>query len=161
VVTWSAVVLGHVKCGQGQKALELFQQMQQEGVQPNSVTFVGALNACASMIALEEGRCVYQRIIEHGWDSDVFVANSLVACMQNVGAWTMLGEYSTRCHLKMWSLGMPYLDDVPCMGMVGKLLNILNRCAKVYSQMISLLFVFCQLVAMQVWWMKARTCMVQ
>jgi pentatricopeptide repeat protein len=26
---------------------------------------------------------------------------------------------------------------------------------------ISLLFVFCQLVAMQVWWMKAYTCMVQ
>jgi hypothetical protein len=24
--------------------------------QPNSVTFVGVLNACASMIALEEGR---------------------------------------------------------------------------------------------------------
>jgi pentatricopeptide repeat protein len=32
VVTWNAMVLGHVKCGQGQKALELFQQMQQEGV---------------------------------------------------------------------------------------------------------------------------------
>ncbi len=29
VVTWTAMVLGHVKCGQGQKALELFQQMQQ------------------------------------------------------------------------------------------------------------------------------------
>jgi pentatricopeptide repeat protein len=28
VVTWNAMVLGHVKCGQGQKALELFQQMQ-------------------------------------------------------------------------------------------------------------------------------------
>jgi hypothetical protein len=34
------------------------------------------------------------------------------------------------------------------MDMVTKLLNILNRCVeKVYSQMISLLFVFCQLVA--------------
>jgi pentatricopeptide repeat protein len=32
VVTWNARVLEHVKCGQGQKALELFQQMQQEGV---------------------------------------------------------------------------------------------------------------------------------
>jgi hypothetical protein len=34
-------------------------QMQQEGVQPNSVTFVGLLNAQASVIALEEGRCVH------------------------------------------------------------------------------------------------------
>ncbi len=30
--TWNAMVLGHVKYRQGQKALELFQQMQQEGV---------------------------------------------------------------------------------------------------------------------------------
>ncbi len=59
-------------------------------------------------------------------------------CMQNVGAWRMLGECSTRCHLKMWSLRMPYLEDVPCMGMVRKLLNILNRCVKVYSKMTSL-----------------------
>ncbi len=65
-------------CGQGHKALKLFRQMQQEGVQPNSVTFVGVLNACASVVALEDGRCVHQQIVECGWDSNVFVANSLV-----------------------------------------------------------------------------------
>jgi hypothetical protein len=40
--------------------------------------------------------------------------------MQNVAVLRMLGECLTRCHLKMWSLGPPYLEDVPCMGMVGK-----------------------------------------
>jgi hypothetical protein len=68
----------------------------------------------------------------------------------------MLGGFSSRCHFETWSLGPPYLEDVPCMGMVSKLLNILNICVKkVYTQMIPLLFVFCQLVAMQVWWMEA------
>jgi len=48
----------------------------------------------------------------------------------------------------MWSLGIPYLEDVLCMGMVEKLLN---RCVKkVCNQMISHLFVFCKPVAMQV-----------
>jgi hypothetical protein len=51
-------------------------------------------------------------------------------CMQSVGAWRMLGVCSTRCHLEMWLLGQPYLEDVWCMGMVRKLLNILNRCVK-------------------------------
>jgi pentatricopeptide repeat protein len=32
-----------VKCGQGQKARGLFEQMQQEGVQLDSVTFLGVL----------------------------------------------------------------------------------------------------------------------
>ncbi|CAK9264643.1 unnamed protein product [Sphagnum jensenii] len=35
----------------------------------------------------------------------------------------MLGECSTRCHLKMWSLGMPYLEDVPCMGMAENMIK--------------------------------------
>jgi hypothetical protein len=41
-----------------------------------------------------------------------------------------------------------------------RLLNILNR-LKMHQEMISLLFVFCQLVAMQVCWMKACTVMLQ
>jgi pentatricopeptide repeat protein len=56
------MILRHVQCKQGQKALELFQQMQQEGVEPDSVTFVGVLNACASIVALEEGRHVHEHI---------------------------------------------------------------------------------------------------
>ncbi len=68
MVTWSAVILGHLKCQQGQKALELFWQMQLEGVQPDSVTFVGVLNACAgvavcaSVALFKEGRCGHQHI---------------------------------------------------------------------------------------------------
>jgi hypothetical protein len=162
------MMLEHVNCGQGHKALELFLQMEQ-GVEPGSVTFVGVLNAYASVVALEDGRCVHVQIIESGWDSNLFVGSSLVdtyakcesmenpwKVINNVRAWRMLGKLSTMCHLKMWSLGMPYLEDVPCMGMVRKLLNILIECMKkVCSQVISLLFIFCQLVAVQVWWMKA------
>jgi pentatricopeptide repeat protein len=100
VVTWNAMVLGHVKCGQGQKALELFQQMQQEGVQPNSVTFVGVLNACASVVALEEGRCAHEQIIERGWDSDVFVGSSLVDMYTKCGtmedAWRVFRRMPSR-----------------------------------------------------------------
>ncbi|CAM6056003.1 unnamed protein product [Sphagnum tenellum] len=78
--------------------------MQQEGVQPNSVPFAGVLNACASMVVVEGGRCVYQQISQSGSGSAVFVGSSLVD---------------------------------------------MYVCEEGYSQMISLLCVFCQLVAMQ------------
>ncbi|CAK9234682.1 unnamed protein product [Sphagnum troendelagicum] len=78
VVSWTVMIFGHIRCGQGQKALELFQQMQQEGVQPNPVTFVGVVNACASLVALEEGRCAHEQIIQSGCESDVSVGNSLI-----------------------------------------------------------------------------------
>ncbi len=67
VVNSTAMILGHVQCGQGQMALELFQQMQLEGAQPGSVTFVGFLNACSSVVAFEEGWCVHQQIIQSGF----------------------------------------------------------------------------------------------
>jgi pentatricopeptide repeat protein len=40
---------GLVKCRQGQMALDFYQQLQQEGVEPTTVTFVGVLSACASI----------------------------------------------------------------------------------------------------------------
>ncbi|KAH8940749.1 hypothetical protein BDL97_14G001600 [Sphagnum fallax] len=86
VVTWNAMILGHVKCGQGQKELELFHQMQQKGVQPTPVTLIGVLNACASMFALQEGRCTHEQIIESGWESDVFVGSSLVDMYAKCGS---------------------------------------------------------------------------
>ncbi len=42
-----SIFFGHVKCGQGQKALE------EGGVETDPVTFVGLLNACASVATLE------------------------------------------------------------------------------------------------------------
>ncbi len=44
-------------------ALKIFQQMQHEGVQPDSVTFTWVMNACANIVALEEGRCAHEQII--------------------------------------------------------------------------------------------------
>ncbi|CAK9875983.1 unnamed protein product [Sphagnum jensenii] len=96
VVSWTAIIFAHVKCGQGQKALELFQRMQQEGVEPNSFTFVGVLNACASVAELEEGRHVHKQIIESGFESDVFVCSGLVDMYAKCGsmedAWTLFSK---------------------------------------------------------------------
>jgi hypothetical protein len=55
------------------------------------------------------------------WSQLSLWAITWLTCMQNVAGLRMPRECSVRCHLEMWSLGMPYLDDVPCMGMVGKL----------------------------------------
>ncbi|CAN5956405.1 unnamed protein product [Sphagnum jensenii] len=80
VVSWTAIILGHVKCGQGQKALALFQQMQQEGegTQPDLVTFVAVVNACANVGSLDEGRHVHKQIVQFGFESHVFVGSSLI-----------------------------------------------------------------------------------
>jgi len=70
------MILENVKCGEGE-ALNLFHQMQQEGVLPNPLTFVGVLNACASVLALEEGRCAHKQIIGIDFVSNALVRSSL------------------------------------------------------------------------------------
>jgi hypothetical protein len=60
VIAWSGMILGYFKCGQ--KALEIYQQMQHEAVQPDTITFIGVINACASVMALEEGRRIHEQI---------------------------------------------------------------------------------------------------
>ncbi len=86
VVSWNAMILGHVKHGHGQRALELSQQMHHEGVEADPGTFVGVLNACASVGALEEGRRVHEQIIQCGFESDIFVDGSLVDMYAKCGA---------------------------------------------------------------------------
>jgi pentatricopeptide repeat protein len=100
VVTWTTMILGHAQCRQGQKALELFLKMQQEGLQPDFVTFVGVLNACASILALEEGRYIHHEVIESGLELDVFVGNSLVDMYAKCGSMDDAWRVFRRCHFK-------------------------------------------------------------
>ncbi len=106
VVSWNVMILGHVKCGQGQKALELFQEMQLEGVPPSPVTFVGFLNACASVLALEEGRRAHEQIIQSGCESDIFVQSSLIDMYAKCGsmeeAWSVFKKMPS-CHAVAWT----------------------------------------------------------
>jgi hypothetical protein len=67
VVDWNFILLGNAKCGQGQKAPELFQKLEREVVRPSSATFVPqVVTAWAGVITLEEGRCIYEDIFESG-----------------------------------------------------------------------------------------------
>ncbi len=83
VVSWSTMILGYVNCGQGQKALDLFQQ---KGWNQSLSPFVRVLNACASFGAPEEGKCIHKQIVHSGFESDLFVGNSLVDMYSKCGA---------------------------------------------------------------------------
>jgi pentatricopeptide repeat protein len=71
--SWTRMLTRYVKAGQYEKMMELFQQMQQAGMSPNGFTFLPVLNACTSLRAIVEGRCVHEEIIQSGYESDVVV----------------------------------------------------------------------------------------
>lgn len=78
LVTWSALISGYAHQGYGQEALQLFQQMQEEGLMADKVMFVSLLQACSSIAALEQGKQIHAHIIQSGFEVDLFVGNILV-----------------------------------------------------------------------------------
>ncbi|KAJ7534651.1 hypothetical protein O6H91_13G104200 [Diphasiastrum complanatum] len=78
VVSWNAMIAGYAQQCLGKEALNLYEQMKQDGVQPTIVTYVVLLKACASIAALEEGKQIHSDIIKSGFESDVIVGSILV-----------------------------------------------------------------------------------
>ncbi|KAH7686405.1 TPR-like protein [Dioscorea alata] len=66
IVFWNTMICGFSQHGYGQKALNLFQYMMDEGIKPDNVTFIGVLSACGHAGLLDAGKkyfdsleCVY------------------------------------------------------------------------------------------------------
>ncbi|XP_020575560.1 pentatricopeptide repeat-containing protein At3g53360, mitochondrial [Phalaenopsis equestris] len=59
VFSWSSLIVGYAQFGHGRESLELFKRMQNSGIQPNHVTFVGVLTACSHIGLVDEGLYYY------------------------------------------------------------------------------------------------------
>lgn len=78
IVTWTALIAGYSQYGHAQEALLLFDKMQNEGLNPNPVTFAALLNACSNKEALRQGRHIHAHVIEYGLDFDAYIGSSLI-----------------------------------------------------------------------------------
>ncbi|KAF7810954.1 pentatricopeptide repeat-containing protein [Senna tora] len=63
ILMWNAMISGFAMHGYGEAALELFTEMEREGVVPNDTTFVGALHACSHAGLVLEGKKLFQKMV--------------------------------------------------------------------------------------------------
>jgi pentatricopeptide repeat protein len=59
VFSWTSMIDGYGKNGEPWEALELFHRMQQCNIEPNYVTFLGALSACGHAGLVTKGREIF------------------------------------------------------------------------------------------------------
>ena len=78
VVSWTIMIGGYAQHDHAEDAIEVFNQMCQEGAQPNEITYLSILKACASPVALKWGKEVHAHIRHGGFASDVRVGTALV-----------------------------------------------------------------------------------
>ncbi|CAL0319215.1 unnamed protein product [Lupinus luteus] len=110
VVSWTVMITGYGKHGIGKKAVELFNEMKVDGIEPDSVTYLAVLTACSHSGLIKEGQqylsslCSNQQIkpqVEHyacivdllGRAGRIKEAKDLIEKMPlkpNVGIWQTL-----------------------------------------------------------------------
>eukprot|EP01018_Ginkgo_biloba_P013192 Gb_32452 [translate_table: standard] len=76
--SWTVMIAAYSKHGLADEALRLFHQMQRTDVQPNHFTYASILPACADLADLQQGMEIHEEIIRSGFQSHVFVANTLI-----------------------------------------------------------------------------------
>ena len=83
----------NISNGEPLTALELFREMQVLGVPFDSFTFPCVLKACGVVEDMHRGAEIHGLIIKRGYDSIVFVANSLVSiCMPSAMKYSEQGN---------------------------------------------------------------------
>ncbi|KAL5703893.1 hypothetical protein ACHQM5_022386 [Ranunculus cassubicifolius] len=55
VVCWNSMISRYAQHGQAEEALQIYERMRNEGIEPNYVTFVGVLSACSHVGLVENG----------------------------------------------------------------------------------------------------------
>ncbi|CAI8588002.1 unnamed protein product [Vicia faba] len=78
IVTWNCMICGFSQNGVSLEALNLFDEMYENCLEINEVSFLSAIQACSSLGYLDKGKWIHHKIIVTGNQNDVYINTSLV-----------------------------------------------------------------------------------
>ncbi|KAM7277884.1 hypothetical protein ACFE04_005018 [Oxalis oulophora] len=85
IVSWSTMISGYAQDDKFLETLDLFQEMQIQGVRPDETTLVSVLSACTHMAALEQGKWIHAYIKKNGMKMNVFLGTTLIDMYMKLG----------------------------------------------------------------------------
>jgi pentatricopeptide repeat protein len=85
-VTWTLLISGYAKRGDGRHALELYEEMMKRGdVRPDRALLLAVLKACGDVGATMHGMVTHAGAIIEGLDVDVSIGNALLEMYAKCG----------------------------------------------------------------------------
>lgn len=78
VVSWNCILAAYAQQGCGKDAMDLFEKGCKKGLNPNKVTYVSILDACAGCKALEKGRLIHTFISERNIHCDIVLETAIL-----------------------------------------------------------------------------------
>ncbi|KAM2544343.1 hypothetical protein TB1_016045 [Malus domestica] len=88
LASWNSILLGYSHYGSEHRALACFLKMQEQGIKPDNITFLGVLAACTHGGFVEEGRKYFQIMRE-----EFNIAPHLQHCACMVGLFGRVGFF--------------------------------------------------------------------
>ncbi|KAK9146351.1 hypothetical protein Sjap_006254 [Stephania japonica] len=78
VVLWTAIMSASAQNGFFEDALNVFAEMEVEGIEPNELTYAVMLNSCAGLSILRHGDMLNARVVKSGYTDYLAVGNALI-----------------------------------------------------------------------------------
>ncbi|GKV17986.1 hypothetical protein SLEP1_g28426 [Rubroshorea leprosula] len=85
-VAWNSVINGFALNGRSNEALTLFEEMGQDGMDPDGFIVVSLLSACANLGALALGMRVHVYVVKVGLNENLHVSNALLDLYAKCGS---------------------------------------------------------------------------
>ena len=85
VVSWTAMIAGYVQHDMFAKALKLFEEMQNRGIQSDNIGFSSAISASAGIQALNQGQQIHAQSCVCGYSDDLSIGNALASLYARCG----------------------------------------------------------------------------
>ncbi|OEL33801.1 Pentatricopeptide repeat-containing protein [Dichanthelium oligosanthes] len=106
-VTFNTLISGHVQCEHGERALEIFHEMQSSGLTPDCVTVASLLAACASVGDLQKGKQLHSYSLKAGMSLDYITEGSLLDLYVKCGdieTAHQIFDLGDRTNVVLWNL---------------------------------------------------------
>ncbi|KAG4939432.1 hypothetical protein JHK86_045573 [Glycine max] len=85
VVSWTAMIAGYPQHEKFAETLNLFKEMQDQGIQSDNIGFASAISACAGIQTLNQGQQIHAQACVSGYSDDLSVGNALVSLYARCG----------------------------------------------------------------------------
>nr|VDD40736.1 unnamed protein product [Brassica oleracea] len=86
VVMWSSMIGGYAEAGDCSEAINLLNQMREEGTEPNSVTLLAVVSACTHSASLSFASRIHSYILKCGFMSNILLGNALIDMYAKCGS---------------------------------------------------------------------------
>ncbi|RVW16124.1 Pentatricopeptide repeat-containing protein [Vitis vinifera] len=97
LVSWNTIIAGFGNHGLGERAVELFEQMNAIGIRPDSVTFIGLLTACNHAGLVDKGQLYFNSMEEtYGIAPDIEHFSCLIDMLGRAGRLNEAEEYMRK-----------------------------------------------------------------